>query len=344
MSSVTLRSEACTGATVLDNTFIDNYMPQANGEFVKVFIYLLRVLSDNGVFSLDKAADRLQCTEGDIMRALKYWSRQDLLSLEMSSDKQLCGITLRSLPSKQETIVSEEVIVSDSPDAKSEKHSLTMERVRDLKQNEEIVQLLYITEQYLGKTLSPTEIEKILYFYDGLGMSADLIEYLIEYCVGKNHKSLRYIEKVAYSWHRDGITTVADAKKSVSGYSKEYFTILRYMGITNRSPVEDEVKIMDTWINTYGFTMEIIQEACSRTVLKTGQASFQYADRILESWKKKEVHDLDDIKSLDSEHQSGRQKSQNSKSCRSSAAPNRFNNFQQRKYDFDEYEKKLLKK
>lgn len=44
---------------------------------------------------------------------------------------------------------------------------------------------------------------------------------------------------------------------------------------------------MDTWLKTYGFSMEIIQEACSRTVLQTGQASFQYTDKILEGWKKK---------------------------------------------------------
>ena len=59
---------------------------------------------------------------------------------------------------------------------------------------------------------------------------------------------------------------------------------------------------MDTWLKTYGFSMEIIQEACNRTVLQTGQASFQYTDKILEGWKKKEVQTLDDIQALDTEH------------------------------------------
>ena len=88
-----------------------------------------------------------------------------------------------------------------------------------MKQNEEIIQILYIAEQYLGKTLSPTESQKLLFFYDGLGLSADLIEYLLEYCVSHNHKSIRYIEKVAIAWAEEGITTVEQAKRSNSRYN-----------------------------------------------------------------------------------------------------------------------------
>ena len=63
----------------------------------------------------------------------------------------------------------------------------------------------------------------MLFFYDGLGMSADLIEYLIEYCVGHNHKSIRYIEKVALAWAEEGITSVEEAKQSGSRYNKRLF-------------------------------------------------------------------------------------------------------------------------
>lgn len=182
-----------------------------------------------------------------------------------------------------------------------------------------------------------------MFFYDGLGMSVDLIDYLIEYCVGHNHKSIRYIEKVALAWAQEGITSVEEAKQSGSRYNKDYFSILKALGITNRNPVETEITLMDTWLKTYGFSMEIIQEACNRTVLQTGQASFQYTDKILEGWKQKEVRTMDDIRSLDSAH---RKKCQEKKAARDSrpapASNNRFNNFQQREYNFDEYEKHLL--
>ena len=342
MGMITLSNPSWQEATLLSNIFIDDYMPEANGEFVKVYIYLLRTLSNSPVsFSLEEMADRLLCTERDILRGLKYWSRQELLALGFTENRVLSNITIlapKKRSSSEEKAASETAATEPKADPRS--FSLTPDRVKELKQNEDMIQLLYIAEQYLGKTLSPTEIQKILFFYDGLGFSTDLIEYLIEYCVSRSHKSIRYIETVALAWAGEGISTVSDAKKANARYSREYYTILKALGITNRSPVETEITLMDTWLKTYGFSMEIIQEACSRTVLQTGQASFQYTDKILEGWKKKQVTSLEDVRALDAEHKKRRQDKKPQK--QTPASNNRFNNFQQREYDFDEYEKRLL--
>ena len=341
MGMITLKNASPQEATFLPNIFIDDYMPEANGEFVKVYIYLLRTMASSPVsFSLEETADRLLCTERDILRALKYWARQDLLSLDFAKDRTLQGITL-CVPRKRSAGAPDTPSTAPEQKPTVKPGPLTPERVKELKQNEEISQLLYIAEQYLGRPLTATDVQKILFFYDGLGFSADLIEYLIEYCVSRNHRSIRYIETVAMAWAKEGISSVADAKKANARYKRDYYTILKAMGITNRSPVESEITLMDTWLKTYGFSLEIIQEACTRTVLQTGQASFQYTDKILEGWKKKKVHDLSDIQALDAEHQKQRKEKKSSRPV--SSAPNRFNNFQQREYDFDEYEKRLLK-
>ena len=342
-----------TGVTVLSNVFIDQYMPAANGEFVKVYIYLLRNLSSGSTsFSLELMADSLQNTEKDICRALAYWESTKLLSLSYDEDQKLSGIQLHTVPAPPElpdtaaAVSRLPVLEQQSPPAQlsapsASEPELTPERIRQLKQNEDVVQLLYIAEQYLGKTLSPTEMKKLLFLYDGLHMSPDLIEYLIEYCVLHNHKSVRYMETVAFAWAEDGIRTVAQAKERSSRYKKEYYTILNAMGISGRQPVPDEVSFMESWLNQNAFPMEIIREACSRTVLKTGQASFPYADGILKDWKRKNVRNLQDVQALDVLHQ--KKKSSGTQAARSNhSKPNQFNNFQQRKYDFSDYEKRLL--
>ena len=336
MGMITLQKPSQSEVTLLSNIFIDDYMPEANGEFVKVYIYLLRALSTTPVsFSLEEMADR------DILRALKYWARQELLALDFTDDKSLRAIAL--LPPRSKAPASETAgsSVPKQP-APARTAPLTPDRVRELKQNEEIIQLLYIAEQYLGKTLSPSEIQKLLFFYDGLGFSTDLIEYLLEYCVSRSHKSIRYMETVALAWAQEGISTVAEAKKTNARYSKDYYSILKALGITNRSPVETEVTLMDTWLKTYGFSLAVIQEACTRTVLQTGQASFQYADKILEGWKKKQVKSLEDIQALDAEYKKRKQEKKQAKAPAAPASGNKFNNFQQREYNFDEYEKRLL--
>lgn len=372
MSLISLKNSSETEVTVLSNRFIDNFMPRANGEFVKVYIYLLRVVSAApSSFNLEDMADRLLCTDRDISRALKYWEAEKLISLTYTADQQLSGITLLEPgdAGQLESSVSSEgafsggtasafasavgtdsVSVASGSAASAQTNAnttsrLTPDRIKELKQNEEISQLLYITEQYLCKTLTPTEIQKILYFYDELKMSADLIEYLVEYCVSRGRKSIRYIETVALAWFRDGVTTVEMAREASSRFSRDYYTILKAMGISGRNPVENEISYIDTWRKTYGFDLELIQEACSRTVLTTGQPSFQYADKILSGWKKKNVHTLEDIRLLDAEHKKRQLEKSVSHWKQPAKQPqtnNRFNNFHQRDYDFAEYEKRLL--
>lgn len=357
MSMITLQNSSQTEVTILSNRFIDTHMPAANGEFVKVYIYLLRILANSpSSFSLEAMADRLLCTERDICRALKYWEKSGLMTLHFDSSKKLCGITLTENVPAGQTIAAaptaadtartvssaSETAAAVSTETKtSHTVRLTPDRIKELKQNEEIVQLLYIAEQYLGKALTPTEIQKLLFFYDELNFSADLIEYLLEYCVSRNHKSIRYMETVALSWAQEGITTVQMAKENTSRYAKEYYTVLKAMGITGRNPVDDEMAFIDVWTKNYGFDIPLIQEACSRTVLKLGQPSFPYADKILSGWKKKNVHSLEDIKALDLEHQK-RVQNRPAKQNTSPKTANRFNNFHQREYNFEEYEKRLL--
>ena len=358
MAMITLQNSRNAEVTVLTNNFIDNYMPGANGEFVKVYIYLLRLLSDTSVpFSLEQMADHFFCTERDIIRALKYWEKEKLLTLTYRNNEDIADIILNVPPVKS---AASDTPVSAAPVTKTETQTssapaqpvkqttrsataLSPDRVKELKQNDEIVQLLYIAEQYLGKTLTPTEMKKILFFYDELKFSPDLIEYLIEYSVSRGHKSMRYIETVALAWADEGITTVTMAKETNSRYAKEYFTIFKSMGISGRNPVDTEISLMNTWLNDYGFTIDIIQEACSRTVLSTGQPSFQYADKILSGWKDKNVRTLADVRLLDAQHQRQKlEKNTQRKTASKPAASNRFNNFHQRQYDFNEYEKKLL--
>lgn len=340
MSEIILENSSQEGITILSNIFIDQYMPRANGEFVKVYIYLLRLLRESRAsLDLAKMADTLLCTERDIARALKYWEKEKLMVFHYTPAGKLSGISLTPPKAEQE----ENVQPSSSPSSRNSQR-LTPDRVRELKQNEAIVQLLYIAEQYLGKTLSPSEMQKVLYFYDEMKMSPELIEYLIEYCVSRNHKSMRYIETVACAWTKEGITTVEMAKEASSRFRKEYYTILKAMGINNRNPVDTEISYMDTWMKDYGFDTDLILEACSRTVIQTGQPSFQYADKILEGWKSKNVHTLSDVRILDAEHKK-RKLAKTAQKQQQTAQPktqNRFNNFHQRDYDFDEYEKRLL--
>ena len=248
-----------------------------------------------------------------------------------------------SVSSMKEAAPTREQAVS-----KETKEKLNADRLRELKENEEVRQMLFIAEQYLGTTLSRTVTDELLYIYDYLHFSVDLIDYLIEYCVSKGSGDIHYIKKVAISWHEAGIDTVTKAKKETTTYHRNYFTILKAFGITNRNPVASEVNMINHWMKDYGFTMDILTEACTRTVTQTGKANFRYADKILADWKSKGVRHLTDIQALDTLHrqlQTDRedQKKAHQKSrTQSGNTSNRFNNFKQRDYNYNELENQLL--
>ena len=336
MTHFQLHGPAHTGHTPVSDIFLDEYMPAANGEYVKVYLYLLRCLkSDMQELSISLIADKFDHTESDVQRALKYWEKMHLLKLEYDESKALTGICLTENEAKAANPETDAPLV---PEGSSESSPFTS--VSPLSQDE-AKQLLFICEQYLGKTLSSTEVSRIMYFHDTLGFSADLIEYLVEYCVSKQHKSLRYIESVALGWHKSGYTTVSQAKQQTSTYSKAYFSILKAFGISGRNPVEGEIAYMNKWMKEWGFSEELIGEACGRTMGAIHQPSFEYADRILERWKEKGITRFSELETLDKQHQSARRPADTAAPIKS-PAPNRFHNFAKHNYDIQELEKKLI--
>ena len=174
----------------------------------------------------------------------------------------------------------------------------------------------------------------LLYIYDSLDFSADLIDYLIQYCVGRGKKDFRYIEKVAVSWAEEKVKTPKQAAAISGKYDKTVYTIMAALG-KSTSPVAKEVDYITKWTKTYGYSLDIILEACNRTVLAVDSHRFEYADSVLGNWFKANVHHLNDVKAADEKFKKAK--------APAGVSKNVFNQFQQNDYDFDEIERKLLR-
>jgi DnaD/phage-associated family protein len=217
--------------------------------------------------------------------------------------------------------------------------SYTADQLAQFQQEDDVQELLFVTEHYLKRPLTPTDINTILFWYEELKQPLDLVEYLVEYCIGKGHTSLQYMNKVAISWKEEGIDTVAKAKRAASSYSKAHFAVMRALGINGRNLIPSETAMIDTWSKTYGFTQDIIEEACRRTIAATHQPNFEYADSILKSWHQQQVHNLTDVVRLDTAYQKSKAIADRN---RKTASAGKFNNFAQRRYDYDKLEQQLL--
>lgn len=349
MKTLTLKNKFQTNVTLIANDFIDTYMVKANGEFVKVYLFLLRHLDDPcSSFTVSMIADFLNNTENDILRAFRFWESEGLLTLETDAEGRITCVELEHTASHMKNTVPVPQPVSDTsqplapvPIPEKPVHDSGTILLDSFKAQKELKSLLFIAEQYLGKTLSGTDVDAITYFYDELGMSADLIEYLIESCVENGHKSIHYIQKVGMSWTDEGIVTVEQARQRSLSYNKNCYTVLNAFGIKNRGPAATELTYIRNWADELGFTLDIIQEACSRTIAATHQPSFEYADSILKKWHEKQVHSLKDIETLDIAFQ----KEKNARKpvgAKTRPSTKNMNNFERRTYDMESLEDQLL--
>ena len=140
-----------SGVTVVENIFIDQYMPKANGEFVKLYLYLLRCAAAGKELSLSSIADVFDHTEGDVKRALAYWEKLHLLKLQYDGGGKLCDILFLDGDPNRETAASSETDSAPKTEVSvsvPEKSSLSRERKKALAGQEEIRQLIFIAEQY----------------------------------------------------------------------------------------------------------------------------------------------------------------------------------------------------
>lgn len=353
MNSLSVSQDSHAGMTMLSNRFIDEYMTDANDAQIKVYLYLLRCAGTGLPSGISAIADRFNYTEKDILRALQYWDKKHVISMLYDDTGKLVGIRLENLDARAADIISMPETAQPSPapipaapvtaaassaaeEPVYDKSVITLDQIKAFKQQAETSELVFITEQYLGKPLSSENIRSIIFMTDILQFSTDLIDYLVQYCVDRGKKDFRYIEKVAINWAQAGVSTPKEAAAYAIKYDKNIYTVMNALGRTN-APTQKEASYIQKWFREYGFTPDMVLEACERCALVTDKHRFEYTDGILQSWKENGVHTIQDIQDADAAFQ----KKKTSRGVRSASSSNPFHQFRQNQYDYDELLQKV---
>lgn len=389
MKTITISTENCETYSSISNFFIDYYMTEANGEFVKVYLYLVRLLNTNSNITVAAIADHFNLTENDICRAIKYWISRDVLKLNYDGKGHLRGIVLLPLhapaidlkmetdavsilrldtASDNDTRVSsydnvsaatkESAMPANIPVARANiaspsnteltlpsKPKYSTVEINNAMKDSDFEDLMYLIETYFGRPITQTELTNILYIYDTLGFSSDLFEYLVEYCVERGKKNVRYMESVAIAWYKDGIRTRQEAKNQVYQTNSVAKTVFKALGIrSDRAITQAEIEFINTWTTDFGFSEDIIKKACeTATLSKPTGATLKYVNGILEEWNKNNVKTLADIETLSKAHAA--KVSMEKANAKASGNISNFNDFKQSTSDkdIDDMERRLRK-
>lgn len=367
--SLTIATEYQLGTTAIPNWFIHTYMPSANGNFVKLYIYLWTACQHpNSVseLSISNLADCMECTESDVLRALRYWKKEGLLSFKEEND-EISSLLLTtpdnlsvateiatttktgtSLPEDHradvivpEVLMARAAAVNEEEIAVPEKQTYTPLQAEALMKDIAIEQTITSVEQLLGTTIAASHLQLILYFMCDIGFSKDLVLAMYRTALQKGKQSPKYIEAIGISWAKKGIQTAEEAMEETASFSGRYALVAKALGIQRTlSPAERD--IINEW-EKFHFADSIIEEACKRTVLQTGGTNLKYVTGILESWAKNNVISLADIEQCD---EAFKRKKKSSAPKTGVHNKNQFQNFPQRSYSQEDYqslEKQLLR-
>ena len=306
----------------VSNAFIEDYMPGADGSFVKVYLTGLAQCEKGESLTSAQLAEKLSMLESDVVKAWNYWQKQgavvvsenDIEFIDLSKQKQLTA----DIPTKP---------------------VYTRDEVYSNVQSNNALRDMYRTIQnILGKPLSSNDIMIIYSFYDYYRLPTDVIPMLITYAMGCDRKSMRSIEKIAQTWVDNGINTFEKATaylKKTEKYNKAVMAIKRAFGIFDRRFTESEEKHVKKWLEEFMLSVDVISYAYDITITNTGKFSVKYMDKILTQWHEEGVKTPEDANKLRRNFKQNQEEQKTKAPVKKSG----FNNFSQRQtFDYDALE------
>ena len=173
--------------------------------------------------------------------------------------------------------------------------------------------LLREVEHKLGP-LSVPSVKKLLGLYENLGLPADVVYTLVNYCITKKAQqfgegrlpNMREIEKEGYVWARKELFSIEKAseymkrEQALRGRYPEYMAALQMQG---RASAPSEEKYLSAWAEM-GFPAETVAEAYDRTILHCHEFRWPYCNGILKRWHEKGLHTLAEVRAENAKEQS----------------------------------------
>jgi DnaD/phage-associated family protein len=271
---------------------VDQLIRAGSGDAALLYLYLLRA---GGSASAAEAARTLGKSRREIESSMALLTELGLLSC---GDRRVTGASGAGKDTTAPRLQKEETPEYTTEDIK-----------RELENGSVFYSLVQEVQKNLGKLLSSDDLIKLFGIYDSLGLPPEVILHLVTYCIDEHQRrygpgrvpTMRYIENTAFTWEREGIVTLEEAERYIKGLEARRTRIneiKKVLQIKDRELSSSERRYVDGWI-TLGFSIDVIELAYDRTLVKTGKLAWPYMDSILTSWHQKGLRTVKDIEEKD---------------------------------------------
>lgn len=304
--------------TLVPDIFLSDIMPRLPSDAVKVYLYCLFLSKYKKEARPEDLAAKLDLSVDTVNAAFQILEHEalivrtpNLISLTDIKEIELGKLYKRKTTSDGESAVSQTAM--------------------HIKRNQCIDS---INKMFFQGLMAPSWYNAIDHWFSTYHFDEDVMVSLFKTCYDNNALNINYIEKVGRTWYLKGITNHWELEKYMESYEQIKAigkTILQKLRLRRPLQAYEEEQI-EIWLNDYGYDLPIIEEAFKLTVGKTNP--FKSAHNILTRWNQEGIKTMDQLKAYQEASARGSDKRE--------PAPGkvaRRDNFQQRQYDDDFYDK-----
>lgn len=223
--------------TEVDNIFLNDFLPFADGQFVKVYLYGLYKCGDASALdnTLESFAKHLNMSEEDVIGAFEYWQEQGLVQVLSTRPVEVRFIPLKNVLSANKLF-------------KPDKYQTFNTQAQEIFEG--------------GREISKTEYGEYYDFLERYHMEQEALLMIMKYCVQSKERAVgyHYILTVARNWANEGITTAKAVEERLQTFDSKLADIKALFAAAGvkRNPTIEDRELMEKWLGGYGFNLDVI--------------------------------------------------------------------------------------
>ncbi|MCT4633390.1 MAG: DnaD domain protein [Firmicutes bacterium] len=327
------------GQTLIENIFINDFMPMADGTHVKVYLMGYKIATDRDStveYNNYTLAKLLNLPVEDVLRAWNFWEKKGIIIKHMNSDDKydytVEFLSLRQLYIDNNYSAGSAQTVSHETVHKSDPNDLLMANNSPMIQN-----MFYEVDQIMRRPLNPKEKRYVLDFIYNYNMNPDIIIKAFEYSIEtKRVKDLKYIGAILRNWHDKGIINVeklVEYRGTRDEFQKMYQKVYSLLGYQKSVPTAGDREIMDIWFKEQNLDMDFVEIVLTESSKKTSNVNMNYMDKIIKNLIGEGIDTPEKYKEYLENKATTTQKTVNQKTT-ATAKKNKFHNFETRKKEY----------
>ncbi len=298
-------------STEIPDVFFSEYFSQANGNYIKVYLYMVFLSKYNKDIKINDLSKSLAIDFKVIQEALKFWEELGVITKKNNGYilNNLQEIELHKIYSPRLTATPEQAV-------KNEKNQYRAKAIES------------INNSYFQGIMSPSWYTDINLWFNKYQFDEQVMIALFRYCYDKSALHRNYVQVVAEAWSKNHIKNYTDLENYYEQQEKLTSiekSISKKLGLS-RVLTQYEKAFIEKWVVDYKYPLPMIEVALKRTTSKTNP-SFDYIDKLLTDWHERNLKSPDEVTQYINNM---KQKNKDIKALEKKA---KSTNYEQRKYD-----------